>query len=828
MVFHPPTIPSSYTKLVYCHGIVGAVMALTLLSLKRLRERPLGVVLSIVGIACGIALLVSVGSIVHSLQQSIAAVAPDPTATLQLAARSPLGFDEELVAEATADPDVLAATPELRRAVLVDDLPTMVIGRPDIAQPLVGSAFDGLTSVQADVRTATGTQAVSFEVTKGPAGVSQINGGRVLLLPLAEAQEVAGQVGIIDSAPLTVTNGQQEAVTERLSSALGPSVLVVPADAQQTYAVSHMEQVIQPVILMALVSLVAGGFLVFNTMQSTIRQRERELAVVRALGGTRRQITVGLFAEAAVLGVVGSVVGLVFGYYLGRLIVGLLPTLVATSSGTALSYYFDVQSVPLALLAGLGTSLSAAAIPVRRVLKARPTDVLHGRVADRALRPHRLKSGLLGPVVLVIGAAMTTSTTLEVAQNGIAVLLIGFLITAFSLADHLARAASVIASRLGALGSFVEADLSGSRRRAWSTTASVFIAVATIITVGGAARNQVQTTSEDLAVMSESDIWISTTRSDDLPIGFTFPSAAADELALIPGVTTVISESLHYAVLDGERHVVVGVDGRANYAVLQLAGVEAVDAVENGDGAVVTSQFARVHDLDVGDTIVVEGSRETIELPISGISHTISASNSGTVVIHRDHYQSAFGDAGASGFQLLTEPDADEAAIIAAARDLLTGPQPIEIESGDTWADDAIATTSDAANAFLIILAAIAAVTSIATLNSTASSVTERRRSLGVLRSLGAAPAQVRALIFIEVMAAGLVGAGVGLLVGLILHRVGVAVTDRATPFPERYFFSWLTVTQALLAAAMAVIVGALIPAWQTERSSITKAIGYE
>jgi len=149
-------------------------------------------------------------------------------------------------------------------------------------------------------------------------------------------------------------------------------------------------------------------------------------------------------------------------------------------------------------------------------------------------------------------------------------------------------------------------------------------------------------------------------------------------------------------------------------------------------------------------------------------------------------------------------------------------------DTGDKWFDVFIASTDAATNMLLTVTAAVIVVAGLATVNATATAVVERRRQLGLLRSLGATPAQIRRLVVIEVLAAGAVGTSLGLLVGAVLHRGMVRAVNNATPFPEDYSFSWPTVGQAVASAMVALLIGATIPAWQASRSRIADALAYE
>jgi len=311
-----------------------------------------------------------------------------------------------------------------------------------------------------------------------------------------------------------------------------------------------------------------------------------------------------------------------------------------------------------------------------------------------------------------------------------------------------------------------------------------------------------------------------------------FPTSLGRQLQDIPGVDAVTTETISYAVRDGRRFVLMGVDGHANYPVFALAGPVIMDRVAEGEGAVITTQYAKEFDLSRGDDIEIVGSSGPMTLEVLAVTRTVSVSNYGTVIIGRQSYIDAFGDPGATGFQLLTSENADAALIArqaaAIVADATNGAAPVVVGTGRQWFDAATAVYQDIANVFLIILAGIVALAGLATLNATASSVVERQRQLGVLRAVGATRNQIRRIVITEAGAAAIVGAAFGVLVGIFGHWIGVRITNNASPFPTDYAIDLPTIAQSLIAAAIAVALGAIVPASRIARTSIGRAMAYE
>ncbi len=800
------------------------MFAVYLLGVRRLFTRPLSAILAMTGIAAGIALVISVGVVLGSVGRSIEKISDlHQSAEILINSRSTLGIPIDRAAEAARHPNVADVQPQLSSAVLIDGEPALLIGRDDIPAPLAGA---GMTS-PLTITTANRTSEVN--AAPAPPGPGEINGGRVVLVPLEDAWQITGRpTGTIDSATIELVDGANTtSVLAELEAELGPAVYLGPADAPQQIALKQLAQVQQPLFLMATIALVAGGFLIFNTVQSSARIQQRDLAVLRAIGASRRHIAGGLLTEAAVLGLAGSVAGVFLGALLGRGIVSVLPDLVDTVAGTEVTFHWDWAALPGALVAGLVVAFLSAILPIRSVLRSSPDAVLSRRPAKSKPAQTRPIAVVIGTGLLGLGLLACLSPDIRIAQNGIAGVLLGLIVIGLGLARTIARVASRIANGLGSLGTLVAVDLAGSHRRVWSIAAAVFTAVGMSLTVGGAARNQTDTLVTQFAPVSEVDLIVSTTSPGDLPLGFHYSNDSLARLAAIDGVQQVRGNVTAYASREGERFIVLASDHPMVVPSMALAPPDAQARVAAGKAAIVTIQHARTFGLEAGDLLELDGIDGPIQLPIAAVTTATTVSVSGAVHIGRSTFVSAFGDPGVNTIEIdVGDDNPGVRSEIASA--LESDGAPVLVFTGTEWYDGIIGETAEAVRVFVVVSSLVVALAGLATLNATASSVVERRRILGVLRSIGATPGQVRKIVMIEVAAAGAVGTILGLIFGSALHRLAVYITNNASPFPEVYSFSMPSVLQALVSAVVAIAVGGLLPAWQTARIPIGEALALD
>ena len=151
----------------------------------------------------------------------------------------------------------------------------------------------------------------------------------------------------------------------------------------------------------AAVALIVGAFIIYNTFSITVAQRTREMALLRAIGATRRQVTRSVVTESLVIGVVSSVAGTLFGLLLGWLAVLLFAALgVRLGTSTAI----PAGGLIAGVLLGTVITLLAAVIPARRAARTPPIAALRA-VAANVVGSSRARA-IVGTCLVVAGAAV--------------------------------------------------------------------------------------------------------------------------------------------------------------------------------------------------------------------------------------------------------------------------------------------------------------------------------------------------------------------------------------------------------------------------------------
>src|SRR6266540_7341445 len=296
---------------------------------------------------------------------------------------------------------------------------TLVTGRPPQADDEVvidkASADKARFAVgdTATVLVQTGPQRVQvtgiarFGTADSPAGSS------VVLFTKAAAERLVGQPGKVDGIGVVAAEGvSQQELRDRVARVTPPSVEVVTGKVIEQESRRAVEDIINIanrfLLTFAVIALFVGSFIIYNTFSILVAQRTRDMALLRAVGASRRQMLGSVLLEAVVVGLIAAVLGLVAG-------IGVAAGLKALLAGFGLDIpaagiVVTARTVVASLLTGLLVSVGSAVLPARRASKVPPIAALRDLAHDRSGRSRRR---------VVIGAAVTAA--------GAASLLLGLL-----------------------------------------------------------------------------------------------------------------------------------------------------------------------------------------------------------------------------------------------------------------------------------------------------------------------------------------------------------------------------------------------------------------
>ncbi len=436
--------------------------------------------------------------------------------------------------------------------------------------------------------------------------------------------------------------------------------------------------------LIAAVSLFVGAFLIFNTLSMTVTERIRELGLLRAAGATRGQLARFVLVQAAVLAVLGSVLGLAAGAGLAVLMAGYVRTVG--------SIPFDAPqlgsgSIAIALAVGLGVTFAASVEPARRAGSITPIEALKARLDPASARRARLR--WLVAVFIAVGAAGLFAWPQAAVGSGflrsVAVygLLLGVVLLSPFLLGGIARVAGWPFRWLFRLEErLARAALARDRSRTALTVGAMTAGLAMIVAIGGVAGHSRAAASAWLEEVIPGEELLTSIR----PIAPDEEIAA--DVAATDGVARVSPIATFDVAMRGVRtdaSAVVGADLLADGRLRFVAGdrADALKSLDKGGFVIVPLGLATRDDLAVGSELdLAIGDGRDLPLQVAGIAErTLPGTGGETILVGWKDATESLGVTGADALAVRYEPgrEADaRPAVDELATESALEPTPLE------------------------------------------------------------------------------------------------------------------------------------------------------
>jgi putative ABC transport system permease protein len=507
-----------------------------------------------------------------------------------------------------------------------------------------------------------------------------------------------------------------------------------------------------------------------NTFSILVAQRSRELALLRALGASRRQVTRSVLLEAGVLGLLGSTIGLGVGVLLAVGIRALFATFGLDLSGQPL--VFAPRTVVASYAVGLTVTMAAAYLPARRASRIAPVEALRDDVAmpEAALR-RRL---LLGSVLTLAGAAaMLGGLYLELPEptwwvgGGVLASLLGIAAASPVIGRPLvALVAAVYVRVFGTVGRLAGQNALRNPRRTAATASALMIGFALVTTmsvIGSSAKASVDKTIDEQFL---GDLVVSNV------VGTPFSTRIADRIERTPGVESVTRLRWGVGEVDGERQALVGVGAESLRSVLDVDMVAgSVDDLVDGT-MLVSAGLAEDRGLGVGDTV-------DYTMPAGEMSYEVVGVYEDNPVLSYPYTTTldTLADAGfqqADNYLLVTKEAGVSNAALQGTIERQTADLPtVTVKDQEGFAEEQRGPIDQMLTLVYALLGLALVIAVLGIVNTLALSVMERTREVGLLRAVGLARRQLRRMVrleaFVIALLGGVLGAGMGLLFGLAL-----------------------------------------------------------
>jgi putative ABC transport system permease protein len=665
-------------------------------------------------------------------------------------------------------------------------------------------------------------------------GVSSLGGATMAIFDFATAQRIFHKEGKLDGINIAAKHGTSPAqLVSEIKPILPPTAEVRTAQGQARQATKDTNGFLSIIndFLLAFggVALFVGTFVIANTLSITIAQRTRELATLRTLGANRRQVLLSVLAEALVIGIVASVSGLFLGLGLAK---GLNALFVhfgidLPQAGTV----FATRTIVVALLVGIIVTLLAALRPAIRATLVPPISAVRegavlpvSRFARFSVQAALLTIGGAVALMLVglfVGGLSTTQRLLAIGVGAAAVFL-GVAMLAKTLVPPLARVLGWPAAEVGgAAGELARGNAMRNPQRTASTASALMIGLALVTLVSVLASGLKATFENAVNSVFKGDYAVTATDNFS-PISI----ASENALKAVPGVTVVSGVRAGDGKAFGHRIGVTAVAGDISKVIVVKwqEGSQAIPGRLGHNGAFVSKDYAKKHHLSVGSPLAVEvPSGKTLHLVLRGIfAPPKGGSPYGDVTISSQRFDAEYQNP-LNVYAFVDTVGGVTAANTAKLTNVLKAFPDAKVATESQFKKNQEQGIDTLLNLLYVLLSLSIVISLFGIVNTLVLTVFERTRELGMLRAIGMTRRQVRRMIRHESVVTALIGAALGIPVGVVLAlMVGKAIKYPAFTIPVG------TLVVFVVAAILAGLLAAVFPARRAGKLNVLEALQYE
>jgi len=663
---------------------------------------------------------------------------------------------------------------------------------------------------------------VKFGDADSPAGAS------AALFTLPEAQRLADEVGKVDAIAVVARPGvSQDQVQANLASMFSTSkdIQVITGKAITKENQAAIDKTLgflsTALLLFALVALIVGAFIIYNTFSIVVAQRSREMALLRAIGASRKQVLRSVLVESTVVGLLASAIGIVGGIVLSYGLKGLANTIGFDIPGRGVTIH--PNAIIVGLVVGTVVTVLSAVVPARQAARVPPVAAIRDVAIERRSRSSvRLAIGSLltvGGIGSLFGG-LFGGAGIQLVGIGAAALFAGVVV----LGPLFARAVSLwIGSPLPALkgmtGTLARENAARNPKRTSVTATALMIGVALVgfITVFAASTKASFGKAIDSQVLGDFVI-----KGSGFQTGFS-PKLEAS-IAKLPEAAAVTPMRIGLFAVGTSRNQLFGVDPNGAQQLFDFGPVAGQFKDLTADGIAVSKFNADKNHWKIGT-----------ELPVTFVDTGKSQLRVEFIFkdrIFSDYYISTaaydvhYRDPLDAQIFVKLKPGVTPAQGRGAIEPLLVPYHTAQLEDNAQYKTDQLKNLNGllALVYVLLLFAVLIALVGIA--NTLALSIYERTREIGLLRAVGMSRRQIRSTVRWESVIIALFGTLLGIVIGLFfgwsvvtaLHNQGITTFDPAIP----------QLVIIVLFAAVSGTVAAILPARRAAKLDVLRAVSTE
>ncbi|MEU9593456.1 ABC transporter permease [Streptomyces sp. NPDC048219] len=662
-------------------------------------------------------------------------------------------------------------------------------------------------------------------------------GAAIVYFDTATAQKVLlGAVGRFTQINVTAADGVSDvrlkgSVSAELDGAYLVRTQAETADANRKSVGEFLDVIKYAMLGFAGVAFLVGVFLIVNTFSMLVAQRTREIGLMRAIGSSRGQVNRSVLAEALLLGVVGSVLGVGAGIGLAvglMKLMGLMGMHLSTRDLTV-----TVATPVVGLVLGILVTVLAAWLPARRAARISPMSALRESGAPAGGRAGWVRAviGLVltGAGALALYAAADASKASDGALllgAGVLLTLLGFVVIGPLLAAGVVRVLSAVLLRaFGPVGRMAERNALRNPRRTGATGAALMIGLALVACLSVVGSSMVASATAELDKTVGADFIVESEGDKPLnPAAVAAARGASDlghvtRLRQVPADITTPDGTVHEGRLSAT-------DAAYQQDLRRQTVSGKLSEAYGGDAMSVGSDFAGDHGVRVGDTLTVafDGGR-VARLRVAAVTSDDTALDQGAMYTGIDTVE-RYVPADRMPLDtalLITAKDGQEEHAYESLKAHLASDPTVTVLNQADYKQELKDQIGQLLNMVYGLLALAIVVAVLGVVNTLALSVVERTREIGLVRAIGLSRRQLRRMIRMESVVIAVFGALLGLGLGMgwgttaheLLALEGLKVLD----------IPWPTIAAVFAGSAFVGLFAALVPAFRAGRMNVLDAI---
>jgi putative ABC transport system permease protein len=649
-----------------------------------------------------------------------------------------------------------------------------------------------------------------------------IAGASLVAFDTATAQAVAGRLGFFTEIDIGASPGvTTDPLVSRVGAIMPPHYEAVSAAQAASETAAGFDSFFNLfntfLLVFAVIALLVGAFLIFNTFTILIGQRTRELALLRAVGAGRGQVLTSVMGEALLTGLFGSAVGLGLGIALAY---GLYRILKSSLSLSATSLQILPRTIIISLAAGTLITVFSAVLPAMRASRIPPVAAMRDDVvvSEGSLRRRAifgvflLAAGIAGLVVGLVGK------TLLAVGLGSLVIFLGVAMLVPLIASPMSR---IIGAPLpviqGVSGRLGRANSARNPRRTAATASALMIGIAVVAAIATLVGSLLGSFNGIFDRSFQANYVVSTNTGEPFPAG---PAEAAVQAA--PGVTAMSGFAQAMVHLKGASKSLSGIDPvqgpqvfritmtKGSLAPLAQGQLLVDETTSTGDHVQVGDRLTMTFATTGDQTLRVAGVFQDNQLLGSYVtSNALIAANTNSV---RDAV-------------VLVKTSSTTPAVHDGLKKAVAGFPQLKVRTGAQFKAD----QKKAIKGFLYFIYALVAlsiiIAMVGVINTLALSVLERTREIGLVRAVGMQRRQVRRMIRGEAVVVSVLGAILGLALGVALGAALVSTISGTGAGITQVVIPVATIVEVLIAVFIFAILAALFPASRASKLDVLKAI---